>query len=204
MNDLSPDARDRDLCALMGSRLCHDLIGPLGAISNGMELLEMTTENTTPEMELIRQSVDNVNARIKLFRIAFGLAGAEQQVGRAEVAGILQAYFAPSRVEAIWHVQEDMPRRETKAALLAMLCAEGALPLGGTVDIRRTEGRWHITGSGPRIRIVEEAWNHLAGTAPVPEGAPHVHFALLRAWCLAEQRALGVEWDAEDGVSIAF
>lgn len=204
MNDMSPDTPDRDLCALMGSRLCHDLIGPLGAISNGMELLEMTTEIMTPEMELIRQSVDNVNARIKLFRIAFGLAGAEQQVGRAEVSAILRDYFAPSRVEAVWHPQEDLPRREVKAALLAMLCAEGALPVGGVVDIRRPDGRWHITGSGRKIRIVEEGWQHLAGAGPVPEGAPHVHFALLHAWARAEQRTLSAEWNTDDGVSITF
>jgi len=56
-----------ELSALLGSRLCHDLISPIGAISNGMQLLEMTT-SPTPEVELIRQSVDNVNARIRYFR----------------------------------------------------------------------------------------------------------------------------------------
>ena len=61
-----------ELNDLIGSRICHDLISPLGAIGNGVELLTMSGMTEVPEMTLISESVENANARIRFFRIAFG------------------------------------------------------------------------------------------------------------------------------------
>ena len=63
-----------NIAALIGSRICHDLISPIGAINNGLELLEMTGTSSGPEMELISESVGNASARIRFFRIAYGAA----------------------------------------------------------------------------------------------------------------------------------
>ena len=59
-----------DLAALVGSRICHDLISPIGAIGNGVELLALTDGDTGAEMELISESVQNASARIRYLRIA--------------------------------------------------------------------------------------------------------------------------------------
>ena len=64
-----------NLSALIGSRICHDLISPIGAINNGLELLGMSGNTPGPEMELIHDSVGNASARIRYFRVAFGAAG---------------------------------------------------------------------------------------------------------------------------------
>lgn len=77
-----------NLAALIGSRICHDLISPIGAINNGLELLGMTAPTEGPEFELISQSVGNASARIRFFRIAYGAASV-QLVGRAEIVSIL-------------------------------------------------------------------------------------------------------------------
>ena len=61
-----------DLAALIASRICHDLISPIGAIGNGVELLAMEPGGTLPEMALISESVANANDRIRFFRICFG------------------------------------------------------------------------------------------------------------------------------------
>ena len=58
--------------ALIGSRICHDLISPIGAINNGLELLSMSDERDGPEFDLITESVGNASARIRFFRIAYG------------------------------------------------------------------------------------------------------------------------------------
>ena len=58
------------LATLIGSRICHDLISPIGAINNGLELLELTGGAQGPEMDLISNSVEHAEARIKFFRIA--------------------------------------------------------------------------------------------------------------------------------------
>jgi histidine phosphotransferase ChpT len=63
-----------ELTSLIGSRICHDLISPLGAIGNGVELLAMSEVAKGPEMSLIAESVENANARIRFFRVAFGAA----------------------------------------------------------------------------------------------------------------------------------
>jgi len=78
-----------DLTSLIGSRICHDLISPLGAISNGVELLSMNGAPIGPEMSLISESVENANARIRFFRIAFGSANETQDVGQKEIQSIL-------------------------------------------------------------------------------------------------------------------
>ncbi len=78
-----------DLAALIGSRICHDLISPIGAIGNGVELLMMDGAAKTPELALIAESVANANARIRFFRVAFGAAGGDQRIAKGEVAGII-------------------------------------------------------------------------------------------------------------------
>lgn len=57
-----------NLAALIGSRICHDLISPIGAINNGLELLGMSDTPEGPELELISESVGNASARIRFFR----------------------------------------------------------------------------------------------------------------------------------------
>ena len=94
------DQLNIDLPALIGSRICHDLISPIGAINNGLELLEMAGTGAAPgpELALIGQSVESASARIRFFRIAFGAAG-DQTMGQNEVTSILRDLYTASRVE---------------------------------------------------------------------------------------------------------
>ena len=87
-----------NLSALIGSRICHDLISPIGAINNGLELLDMSGRTSGPELDLIQESVGNASARIRFFRIAFGAAG-DQMMGRAEVVSILKDLMDRTRLE---------------------------------------------------------------------------------------------------------
>ena len=88
-----------DLISLLGSRICHDLISPIGAISNGLELLVMDGAQGGPEMVLISESVANANARIRFFRIAYGIAQDEQRIGRAEVMSVLSDVTSGGRIK---------------------------------------------------------------------------------------------------------
>ncbi len=90
MHDI-PTRHKPDLAALLGSRICHDLISPLGAIGNGVELLAMSGQSG-PEMAMIEDSVRNANARIRFFRMAFGPASADQSASRTETLAILADY----------------------------------------------------------------------------------------------------------------
>ncbi|NEX48329.1 histidine phosphotransferase family protein [Pseudotabrizicola algicola] len=184
-----------DLTALLGSRICHDLISPIGAIGNGVELLMMDGMAASPELALIVDSVANANARIRFFRIAFGGAGAnEQRIGRAEVVSILGDLTRGGRMTMDWSSPADLSRREVKLAFLAILCLESAMPHGGTLGIERGESRWTLRGTAARLRVDPSMWELLSNPAINVELGPNqVHFALLRDEIARQHRRLTVE-----------
>jgi histidine phosphotransferase ChpT len=91
-----------EFAALVGSSICHDLISPIGAINNGMELMSMSGMASSPEMALISESVDAANARIRFFRIAYGAPSETQLLGRSEVSSILRDTSRGSRLSLNW------------------------------------------------------------------------------------------------------
>ncbi|WGW02963.1 histidine phosphotransferase family protein [Tropicibacter oceani] len=168
------------LAALVGSRLCHDLISPVGAIQNGLELLELSGMSDVPELELIRDSCTNAAARIRFFRVAFGSAGDSQTMGHREIQSIMADLTRHGRVKADWRPDRDLPRTEVQMAFLAFLCSEAALPQGGTVSFAKGQTGWSIAASGPRLNVNAALWDHLTG-GPGPEEitADKVQFAVL-------------------------
>ncbi|MEP4198031.1 MAG: histidine phosphotransferase family protein [Aliishimia sp.] len=173
-----PDTRP-DIAALIGSRICHDLISPIGAINNGLELLEMAGGTSGPELELISDSVNNASARIRFFRIAFGAASG-QPVSVQEVRSVLKDMTAGSKLSLTWVSDTPQPREMVRLALLAEQCLESSMPYGGQITIDIQDGKWHITGQSDRLKIDTNLWGILAdGSVPSDLAASHVHFALL-------------------------
>ena len=169
-----------DLAALIASRICHDLISPIGAIGNGVELLVMEKAGQGPEMALIAESVANANARIRFFRISFGAASGDQRIARSEVLSILTDLTRGGRVSYGWTSAADLPRREVRLAFLLLQCLETALAYGGKVEVIRDEGGWTITATAPRLKIDPALWEVLTEPRPPAEiGAGQVHFALV-------------------------
>ncbi|WP_226781097.1 histidine phosphotransferase family protein [Oceaniglobus trochenteri] len=167
-----------DINALLGSRICHDLISPLGAISNGLELLAMAGVVDGPELNLINESVENANARVRFFRVAFGAVSAEQEIGRAEILSTL-AHMTGGRLTIDWQIDGAVPRAECKLAFLLLQCLESALPWGGRITAWRNGGRWRIEGRADRIKPLPDLWR--AATRQATEGgidASQVHFPL--------------------------
>ena len=97
------------LASLIASRICHDLISPVGAISNGLELVSLGGGmNQGPELDLITESVENANARIRFFRIAFGAAQSDANVSSAEVCAILDGITRGGRLNVHWEAGGDV------------------------------------------------------------------------------------------------
>ena len=88
----------RDLSALLGSRICHDLISPLGAIGNGVELLAMAGSGNSPEIALIAESVENANARDPTVPHRLRDASENQGFGASEIRNILADVYRKSRL----------------------------------------------------------------------------------------------------------
>lgn len=169
----------RDLNALIGSRICHDLISPLGAIGNGVELLTMTGLSGAPEIALIAESVENANARIRYFRIAFGAASEVQSLGRAEITSILGGITKGGRLRIDWQPEDAVPRLDTKLAFLFILCLETAMPRGGTITVTHRDKGWQVIGEAEKLKIVPELWEVLANPSAETEiTSAEVHFPL--------------------------
>lgn len=194
---------DAKLAALIGSRICHDLISPIGAINNGLELLGMTGSTEGPELELISESVVNASARIRFFRIAFGAAGA-QMIGRNEAQGVLQDLMGGGRVTIEYLPEDPQPRRMVRLAFLSILCLEAALPYGGVISVSCTEGRWRIRGGSEKMNVDEVLWTALADPAQLEAIEPaQVQFALLPTLARDENISLSTELGAQ-AIDIRF
>ncbi|ANT59334.1 hypothetical protein AYJ57_02515 [Salipiger sp. CCB-MM3] len=186
--------RNAKLATLVASRLCHDLVSPVGAIANGLELLALSGDMMDrPELALINDSCNAARARINLFRLAFGNAEGEQMIGPSEAARLLRDYCAGGRLTPDWRRISDAPRPEVQLAMLAFLCCESALPLGGQIEIAEHEGGWRITGTGPRIGHDPALWALLGapGALPGVSGA-QVHFPMLAALAARSGRRIEV------------
>lgn len=176
--DPSEDAGS-DLPAIMASRICHDIANPLGAIANGVELLLLSGAQRTPELDLIAQSVEGANARLRFFRLAFGAANG-RVVGQREITGLLRGLEKTSRFTYEWSPPGDHPREEVKAVFLLIQCVESALPMGGRIRVSHGDGTWSVHAEGPRLRINAPVWDSLGPHSQrAPEGSALVQFALL-------------------------
>jgi len=169
-----------DLAALISSRICHDLISPLGAISNGLELLSMTGQANSPEFDLLNSSIENANSKIRFFRIAYGRTPHGSSLSQGEVRAVLGDYFQTSRISANWIPGREIQRREAKIAFLAIQCLESALPYGGEITVTLDSTRWHVSADAPKLRRIDAAWNMLTGQDSEEEvDAALVQFAVL-------------------------
>lgn len=169
----------RDTSSLLGSRVCHDLISPLGAISNGLELLAMSGMSDSPELKLIEESIQSANARVRFFRVAFGSASGTQMMARTEVLSLLEGVYSGGRVSVRWDSPNDPTRTEVKVGFLAVMCAEAALPMGGEISISSERGVWQVRAYGQKIKFEAEYWGIL--NTPISEDVPSskVQFLLL-------------------------
>jgi histidine phosphotransferase ChpT len=147
-----------ELAALLCSRVCHDIISPVGAINNGLELLD---EGGADEdaMKLIRTSARNASARLQFARIAFGAAGSAGMLidtGDAEAVAI--SFLQNEKPAFVWNGRRAlMPKNKVKLLLNLILVANAAIPRGGkiTVDLENpeTEPKFTLTAAGPMVRV---------------------------------------------------
>jgi histidine phosphotransferase ChpT len=151
-----------DLASLLCSRLCHDLMSPVGALNNGIELLG---DETDPEMrekclELLADSARATANKLKFFRLAFGAGGGfGEEIDTSEAQAALEGLFgAEGKVQLGWVVEsEKLPKGAVKLLLNLALLAGDALVRGGRLDVgaERTGGgiELAVRAEGPRILL---------------------------------------------------
>jgi histidine phosphotransferase ChpT len=169
----------QELTALISSRICHDLASPLGAIANGLELLELTGLADTPEAALLSDSVQSASARIAFFRIAYGPASPDTMISPAVAQKTLAQNFEERKINVSWQAVQDCPRPIAKLLFLIAQSGETALPYGGDLDIQQDGGSWTITCLGREVRMNPDLWGQLStGNPPHTLQSSQVQFAL--------------------------
>lgn len=168
MSETDPLLLASQLC----SRLCHDMLSPVGALSNGLELL---ADEKDPQMrqrcfELLEQSARTSAAKLKFFRLAYGAAGGfGERISVDEPKGVIEALAADAkRISLNWEIATPtLSKASAKIMLNLSNMGLDALVRGGTLDIgaeeREDATEIVIRATGPKIAFDPQLGEALAG-----------------------------------------
>lgn len=194
-----------EFASLLCSRLCHDLLSPVGALNNGIELL---ADEDDPEMrarclELLAESARASANKLKFFRLAFGAAGGfADNVDTREAKSAIEGLFgSESRVQLGWLVSEPaMSKGAIKILLNLALIAGDALVRGGRLDVGVEGGEIVVRAEGPRLVLDHELRDALLGKVGDDGITPRAAAAWLVHSLATDMRGRIQISEPEDGV----
>jgi histidine phosphotransferase ChpT len=164
-----------DLAALLCSRVCHDLISPVGAIVNGLEVLEedKDEETKTFALDLIKKSAQQASAKLQFCRLAFGAAGsagAQIELGDAEKAA--RGLIEDGKTTIVWNLPRELvPKNRAKLLLNMLMVGGGAIPRGGTLTVDPLDGGFRVIAAGLNARLTAATAELLGGSPAQPVDA---------------------------------
>jgi histidine phosphotransferase ChpT len=195
-----------DLAALLCSRVCHDLISPVGAIVNGLEVLaeEKDEETKTFALDLIKRSAGTASAKLQFCRIAFGAAGsAGAQIDLGDAETVTRGFFEDDKTKVAWNLPRALlPKNRVKLLLNLLLIAGQAIPRGGRLTVDpigsgETMG-FKVSAAGPNAKITPAVAGLLGGdTGDAPLDAHRIQpfYANLLAQAAGVKVAVAMEGD---------
>ncbi|MGD0189909.1 MAG: histidine phosphotransferase family protein [Rhizomicrobium sp.] len=167
---------DLEFAALLVSRVCHDLVSPVGAVVNGLEVLEDERDAAmrADALKLVTSSAEMAASRLQFARIAFGAAGsAGAELDLSEVGRIVTGLLKGSKIEIDWRAAKvNWPKDWAKLVMNATLLAADSLPRGGRVIVETSSDTsapsFAVRAAGQGARILEEAEKALRGEPAGP------------------------------------
>lgn len=200
----APDALE--LAALLCSRVCHDLISPVGAIVNGLEVMD---DDPSPEdrefaLDLIRKSAKTASARLQFCRLAFGAAGsAGAQIDLGDAQNMARGHLEDNKTKIAWNLPRILLAKNRVKLLLNMLViAQQTIPRGGVLTVDPVgEGdalAFRVTASGLNARLPQNIVDMLASeqTGAVDAHAVQPYYTRLLAQSAGLKVSLVAEGDA--------
>jgi histidine phosphotransferase ChpT len=168
----SPGPNSLEFAALLCSRVCHDLISPVGAIVNGIEVLD---DNPKPEdrdfaLDLIRKSAKTASARLQFCRLAFGAAGsAGAQIDLGDAQAMARGHIEDGKTVIAWNLPRLLlPKNRVKLLLNMLVIAQQTIPRGGSLTVDPIgEGEtmgFRVTATGLNARLPQNIADLLAST----------------------------------------
>jgi histidine phosphotransferase ChpT len=205
----SPAPDILELAALLCSRVCHDLISPVGAIVNGLEVLD---DNPKPEdrefaLDLIRKSARTASARLQFCRLAFGAAGsAGAQIDLGDAQNMARGHIEDGKTSIAWNLPRVLlPKNRVKLLLNMMIIAQQTIPRGGVLTVDPIgDGEtmsFRLMTTGLNARLPQNIADILSGahTATVDAHAVQPYYTRLLAQACGLTVTLAVE---AEGISI--
>ncbi|GLK67276.1 histidine phosphotransferase ChpT [Hansschlegelia plantiphila] len=171
-----------DLAALIASRVCHDVISPVGAIVNGLEILEDEKDEGMRgfAFDLIKKSAAQASARLQFCRIAFGAAGsAAAMLDLGDAEQVARGFVEDQKTKLTWEAPRQLlPKNMVKLLLNLVLVATATIPRGGVIAVTAIgEGEnteFRLVSNGPSARVPTNVLDLLAGKAPDDRIDAHV------------------------------
>lgn len=179
---------DTKTLELMASKICHDLISPIGAIGNGLEILEeLGPENSEEIIELISSSASLATAKLKAYRVAYGAGGADATIKISDAHHAVDLVLEhEKRLEQDWDASSDLdmgelpPKAFAKMLTALLLLIGECLPRGGTVSASADGDRViRIAAHGEGAMLKEGFEDCLRGTADLNELSPALTHAYM-------------------------
>jgi histidine phosphotransferase ChpT len=163
---------DLDLASLLCSRVCHDIISPVGAIANGIELMddkEVDAETRADALNMVRDSAKTATAKLKFCRIAFGASGsAGAHIDLSEAGETAKDFVGNDKIKLVWQVpRENRPKQEVKLLLNMLLLAMAGIPRGGVVTVMVEGNVLSVLAKGERAKIPQPMADVLSGSVPL-------------------------------------
>ena len=159
-----------DLAALLCSRVCHDLISPVGAIVNGVEVFDedKDEETRTFALDLIKKSARQASAKLQFCRLAFGAAGsAGAQIETGDAENTARGLIEDDKIKIAWNLPRELrPKNQVKLLLNMLLIAAGAIPRGGSLTVDPVPGGpgFRVTATGLNARVTPTTVELLVGS----------------------------------------
>ncbi len=194
-----------ELAALVASRVCHDIISPVGAIVNGLEVLDEEKDESMRDFaqDLVRKSARQASAKLQFARLAFGASGgAGAELDMADAGRCAAGLMEREKAELDWQVRAGMlPKAEAKLLLNLLIIAMNSVARGGTITVtaERENGEtlMRVVAAGDRAKLpagVKEVISEGAIPNPLDAHAVQPLYAAL----LAEEAKMGVTATQEE------
>ncbi len=201
-----PNLSALDLTALIASKVCHDIISPVGALANGLEVLDegQGEEMDAFAMDLIRKSAKSASAKLKFARLAFGASGsAGASIDTGEAEEVVGLYLAGEKPEMTWTGERSLvPKNRIKLLLNLVLIALNAVPRGGTIHVEligaNEDATFKLRCVGPKARVPEDFLDMLGGVNGNEVSAHGVQVYYTFALAQDTGLALSARTDGED------
>lgn len=162
---------------LLASRICHDLVSPVGAVANGVEFMrDMGADSLEDSVDLIEHSAQQASVRLQLFRLCYGAGGSEKLVSAKAIWEAFTNFMDKAKFTLEWDllndVPDELPNGFFKMILNAMIFIHDGLPKGGIISVKLDGDSMVIHGTGNMVRLREGSATAIKGDALIDDIDP--------------------------------